>query len=430
VPRPIAFDITHLVSRLPVANPSGIDKVDLAYAQHFARRGCDAAVHYGLWRPRFHPGQAVGEVVNLASRSRWVGVEEDKDPALDRVVCFLTGRTDSVARLRAKGEHVQVAPLASDGWPRRLAQVRWRLSPSGHTLPNGALYLNVAQHVFEAPRFFQWLSARPDVLPVFLVHDLLPMDYPEYFRPGYRERFGRRLDTIVRHAKALITTSTAVKERLAQEYEARGRPAVPIHVAPLPSTMAPVDESALADPELAANPYFVVLGTIEPRKNHLLLLNVWRRLAETHPSPPKLVIVGVRGWENEQVLDVLDRSALVRPHVIEVSGVSDRGLLRLLANARALLMPSFAEGYGLPVVEALSVGTPVVASDIPVFQEVSQGCAVFHHPLDGPGWRQAVVTLSDLEHPATREARQKAQGFRAPSWDGYFDCVSAFLAEQ
>ena len=120
----------------------------------------------------------------------------------------------------------------------------------------------------------------------------------------------------------------------------------------------------VVDRDLAASPYFVVLGTIEPRKNHLLLLNIWRRLAEQQRSPPKLVIIGTRGWENEQVLDVLDRSVLVRPHVVEGSGMGDRGLMRLLANARALLMPSFAEGYGLPVVEALSLGTPVVASDI------------------------------------------------------------------
>ena len=424
MPRQIAFDVTHIVSRLPVTRPSGIDKVDLAYAQHFARSGCDTAVHYGLWRPRFHPGQVVPDLANLASRSRWVGGEESQDPALDRIVRFLTGRTTTPGH---SGETKGPSPDA-DGWTRRKAQIRWRLSPGRHALPKDALYLNVAQHVFEIPRFFRWLDARPDVVPVFLVHDLLPMDYPEYFRPGYRERFGRRLDTIVGHGKALITTSTAVKERLLEEFAARKRPQVPIHVEALPSTMAPVDRSALIDTDLAASPYFVVLGTIEPRKNHLLLLNLWRRLAEEQPSPPKLVIVGTRGWENEQVLDVLDRSTLVRPHVIEASGVSDRGLLRLLANARGLLMPSFAEGYGLPVVEALSVGTPVVASDIPVFREISQGCALFHHPLDGPGWRGAVETLSDRDHPVTRDARETAQAFRAPSWRGYFENVGSFLA--
>lgn len=424
MPRPLAFDITHLVSRLPVPHPSGIDKVDMAYARHFAANGCAAAVHYGLTSPHIHPGRAVAEVLRTATQGRWAGTGLDNDPAYARLYAWLTGHAPP--RERGPAELPQPRPRG-DVWTRRAALVRWRLKPGNADLPRNALYLNVAQHGFEVPRFFAWLDGRPDVLPVFLVHDLLPLDYPEYFRPGYKRLFTRRVDTIVRHARAIVTTSRAVGERIGEEYRLRGRPMVPLHVEPLPSPLAAQSITATADPELRRTPYFVVLGTIEPRKNHLLLLNVWRRMAEEMAQPPKLVIAGTRGWENEQVWDVLDRSTIVRPHLQECSGLADPALVRILANARALLMPSFAEGYGLPVVEALSLAAPVIASDIPVFREIAHGRAVYRHPLDGPGWRQAIEAFAADSHPLATEARTAAAAFAPPNWPGYFAGIDAFL---
>ena len=69
---------------------------------------------------------------------------------------------------------------------------------------------------------------------------------------------------------------------------------------------------------------------------------------------PRLLIVGSRGWENENVLDLLDRCTALKDHVVELGAVSDIRLAALLRSTRALLMPSFAEGFGLPVAEALS----------------------------------------------------------------------------
>ena len=426
MPRAIAFDVTHLASRLPVAHPTGIDKVDLAYAHRFGTRGCEVAVHYGLAGPRFHEGSLVAPLVAVAKSGRWLSQTANTDRALM-----------SIAIRLGVDERGELSPALSlparrngQGWRRRVEQVRWRLSPGTRGLPEGSIYLNVAQHVFETKRFFSWLNERPDVQSVFLVHDLLPLDFPEYFKSGYKERFRKRTDTIVNHARAIITTTQIVKSRLLQEFESRGVQPVPIHVANLPSPLSDYicgDTGGALAGRLAREPYFVTLGTIEPRKNHLLLLNIWRRLAQQLERPPKLVIVGSRGWENEQVLDVLDRSALVRPHVIECSGLSDHGLAVLLQSARGLLMPSFAEGYGLPVVEALSMGTPVVTSDLPVFHETAQGRAIFRHPLDGLGWMETILLLTDRESEVSRRAREDASRFVAPTWESYFDDVEEFL---
>lgn len=422
MPRPIAFDVTHLASRLTIDSPSGIDKVDLAYAQYFSRSPCAAAVHYGLRRARIFDSSTIPRLAE-ASAARWGTPTAHGDETVGKISAFVAARHPDPPRPSPRTHERALTRLS-----RHIMQLDWRLSPSSRHLPQGAIYLNVAQHIFENPRYFRWLNERRDVYPVFMVHDMLPLDIPEYFRAGYRERFTRRADTIVGHARAIITTSQVVAERIRQEYAFRKRPCVRIHTEPLPSSLPPASER-LADPRLSTHPYFVILGTIEPRKNHLLLLNIWRRLAEETKDPPKLLILGSRGWDNEQVVDVLDRSTLVRPHVLEVPRLDDHGLLKILANSRGLLMPSFAEGYGLPIVEALSLGVPVVASQIPVFQEVSQGRAVLIHPLDGLAWKRAIVELNSSESPMTTRARAAAALFRPPSWGGYFEGIGKFLGE-
>lgn len=422
MPRQIAFDVTHLASRLTIDSPSGIDKVDLAYARFFGQSQCAAAVHYGLRHARFFDASTIPPLVE-ASAARWSMPTAYCEETLEAISSSIAPGRPDVSRPTQRPRKHSLTRLS-----RHIRQLTWRLTPSARRLPHAAIYLNVAQHVFEIPKYFNWLDERQDVLPVFMVHDMLPLDMPEYFRAGYRERFTRRTDTIVRHARAIIATSQAVADRIRQEYAQRKRPCVRIHVEPLPSSL-PSPSEQLADLRLSTHPYFVILGTVEPRKNHLLLLNVWRRLAQEIATPPKLLIIGSRGWDNEQVVDVLDRSILVRPHVIEVSHLDDHGLLKILANSRGLLMPSFAEGYGLPIVEALSLSVPVVASDIPVFHEVSQGRAILIHPLDGLGWKRAVEGLSSSDSPLATQARVAAAAFRPPSWGGYFASISRFLSE-
>ena len=170
--------------------------------------------------------------------------------------------------------------------------------------------------------------------------------------------------------------------------------------------------------------YFVVCGTIEPRKNHLMLLNLWRELASRGPAP-KLVIVGKRGWLCDNVLSMLDRCDALHSCVIESGGLSTPGLRRLLAGARALLMPSFAEGFGIPVAEAMAARVPVIASDIEVFREIGGDALDYVDPLDGSGWLDAILAYAQADS-ARREATLRRLAGAPPS-PAFFAQIDEFL---
>ena len=143
------------------------------------------------------------------------------------------------------------------------------------------------------------------------------------------------------------------------------------------------------------------------------------------PTTPKLVVAGARGWENENIIDMLERCPTIRDHVIEAPGLATPSLKRLIDNARAVLMPSFAEGYGLPVAEALAAGTPVLASNIPPFRAMGGPAITWLDPLDGLGWLAAIRRLS--ETPAHWADAQRERPRVAFSREAYFRKVEAFL---
>lgn len=416
--RPRVFDVTHLVSRFDRQALTGIDRVDLAYARHVARCGHDwTGLHYGWNHPHGWNTERVRTLVAaFEGKVRETG-DPSRDEAWRRLQNWIVGTdTDGAPAPRGYNRY---------DWRRLPQQCAWRVVSDAVAPPRGAVYLNVAQCGFEFSRFFDWMKDRPDVLPVFFVHDLLPLDLPEYFRDNYRPRFERRLQTILTHAKALIVSSDTVRERLDAEYRAHGQALPPTLVAHLPSPLGGPRGAEDEDAALAATPYFVMTGTIEPRKNHRLVLDVWQALGA---AAPKLVLVGNDGWDHEHVQRLLTRSPTLRSRVRRVSRLARPALRRLVANARAVLAPSFAEGYGLPVIEAASLGTPVIASDIPVFREVAGGFAQLIAPLDGLGWKRAVEALADSNSPDRAAVRKDLTDAPLPTHDSYFARVESFLA--
>jgi glycosyltransferase involved in cell wall biosynthesis len=174
-------------------------------------------------------------------------------------------------------------------------------------------------------------------------------------------------------------------------------------------------------------PYFVALGTIEGRKNHLLLLKIWDSLATSMGNDaPILVIIGQRGWEAQAAIAILDQPGRLQDHVYELRHCTDHELANWLSGARALLMPSFAEGFGLPVTEAMQLRIPVIASDLPVYREIAGEIPTYLDPRDAVGWEHVI---KDFMGDSAERARQlsRLQHYRAPDWRTHFATVEAWL---
>jgi glycosyltransferase involved in cell wall biosynthesis len=277
------------------------------------------------------------------------------------------------------------------------------------------------RHLHRPDRLQRAIAASQARLVVF-VHDLIPIEYPEYGRPQQAELHLRRVRTVAAMADAVVVNSNATASALRPFLDAADR-APPVLVAPLGVQPGP----AVQD-RVIAEPYFVYLSTIEPRKNHLMLLHVWRRLAEMlGDATPHLVLVGRRGWENENIIDMLERSVAIRQHVTEWAEVTDAKIGALLHHSRALLFPSFAEGFGLPVAEALAAGVPVICSDLPALRETGGGVPDYLDPLDGLGWLEAVLHYTDPASPARDAQIARMTGWRPSNWPDHVRAVLAFL---
>ncbi|MBU9629613.1 glycosyltransferase family 4 protein [Burkholderia multivorans] len=286
-----------------------------------------------------------------------------------------------------------------------------------------AILLHTSHNGMEFTRYYRAMAQR-NARSIFMVHDLIPLTHPEYCRPGVEVSHRARIHTALRHASGLISNSRATYEELAREARKASLPLPPVVVAPL----APAVEPRPPSPAPIDAPYFVMLSTIEPRKNHWFMLHIWRRLVEQMgETAPKLVVIGRRGWECENVIDMLERCATIRDVVIEESDCSDERLHAWLQHARALVFPSFSEGYGMPLVEALMLGLPVLASDLPVFHEIASDIPDYLDPLDGPGWLARIRAYARPDSTERADQLTRIERFRAPTWAEHFEHVDGFL---
>lgn len=395
--RPVIYDISRLTTRFLNDTPNGIDRIDLILARHFLNRR-DGSVYPLLCTsagPTLVSIQLAFEVIEELDHRWWRETTPTKDDEIyEKAVARITG-TNSCQ------EHGRIAATTRNRTLpslRSIARYGFHLGQfPTRTAPSGAVYVNASTFPLEHGWYLNWLRKRPDVKSAFFIHDLLPIECPQYFWKNEPRRHRRRLENIRSVGGAAIVSSAYVAARLKAYANSQGY--APAICQATPPVLHTFQSARTIDPRLANSRYFLTCGTIEPRKNHALLLDLWHELnSRLGSSAPTLVIVGERGWNNEEVVGRLERSRL-SSHVVEVAGLSTPALKRLMDGATALLTPSFGEGFGLPVAEALAAGLPVLASNIEAFREFDSPLLQLIDPIDGLGWLKAIQQITRCSEP-------------------------------
>ena len=246
-----------------------------------------------------------------------------------------------------------------------------------------------------------------------LEHDVIPLEFPQFQREGTVAPFKAKMQRVARHADRGICNSHDTARRCADVMQPWGR-VPPMVVAHLGCPVLDADMADLPSGVAPTTPYFVTVGTIEPRKNHGFLLDLWDEMG---PDAPPLYISGARGWQNADVFARLDQLG-PDDRVKEMGPLSDKAQAALVAGARAALFPTHAEGFGLPMVESLTLGTPTLCTELPVFAEILGKKSVYASLTDRYLWKEAITSWAKSPPDA-----QEPVEFVAPTWADHFKIV-------
>jgi glycosyltransferase involved in cell wall biosynthesis len=334
----------------------------------------------------------------------------------------LVSRSDDAQRWRELAPDAAVEAVAPAPRPVRLAWEQTRLPMRLRRLP---------VDVHHGPHYtMPEASSLPRVVTI---HDLTFFDHPEWHRRTRVPFFRRAIRVAARHAEALVCVSARTADRLSELCPPSG----PVYVVPhgVDHTRFRPDEpeqgadrAALADLGIMGA-YVVFVGTLEPRKDVPTLVRAFDRMCASHPGL-SLVLAGGAGWGAADV----DRAIAETRHpdrIARTGYVPDAAVAALLRQAAAVAYPSLEEGFGLPALEALACGTPLVTTTGSAMQEVVQGAAVLVAPGDVDGLAGALDLLVRRDDGLpTRRTRGLAVAARhnwAASAAGHLDAYRAAI---
>jgi glycosyltransferase involved in cell wall biosynthesis len=268
-------------------------------------------------------------------------------------------------------------------------------------LPLGDVWLHRLWHRARVPLPVEWLTgpvdlfhqpdfvlppARPGTATLLTVHDLTFVRDPDSAPPALRRYLGRVVPRSVARSDHVLADSAATRADLLEVYAAPPDKVSVLYPGVDARFRPPDDPAALAGVRaryaLGPEPFVLSVGTLQPRKNSVRLIQAFARLLAARPGEPlQLVIAGSRGWQFDAIFAEVERQGLAG-RVRFPGFVADEDLPALYGAAAVLAYPALYEGFGLPVLEALACGTPVVTSTRSSLPEAAGDAALLVDPLD------------------------------------------------
>lgn len=260
-----------------------------------------------------------------------------------------------------------------------------------------------------------------------LVHDIIPLLYPEWCPAGLPRVFRRWLTSTLPACDQVFSVSQATRNDIERHFP--GVTAHPIRM----GAMKPGEPKNDDVPSAISRPYILSVGTFEVRKNHVLLFRLWRRLLSEHRPEdiPHLVLVGSPGWLAEDLMGQLRNSNFLDGHVTLILRPSDAQLDTLYRNALFTIVPSFYEGWGLPVSESLIRGKVCLASDRGALVEAGQGLTGHFDPDNLNDALKKIRQLLFEANTLAELTQRVGRDFRETPWTfAAQDILRAFRTEK
>jgi glycosyltransferase involved in cell wall biosynthesis len=284
--------------------------------------------------------------------------------------------------------------------------IDWMPSRLYHTLKFRNLMppvdLAYGKGIYIFPNFIRWpLAKSPSVI---VVHDLSMFDCPEYSSPANLAFMTKHLPTSVKKADLIVAVSEYSKKTLCEHFAVDPKKVVVAHLAAEPTLYYPREEDEVAAIKARYGifgKYMLFVSTLEPRKNVEGIVAAYRMLPKKQREETSLVLVGGRGWRDDDIRNAITEARIASDKIVLPGYVDTEHLPVLYSGAEAFLFPSHYEGFGLPVLEAMRCGTPVITANNSSLPEAAGKAAIY---VDADNHEQISQGMRDLlTDPALRQ---------------------------